>query len=88
MDSKSLDGLLEARKHLQYGAIDDARVARDSGAAYFNVGERLLAELRLRREHLKQLIRLLDEEARLEEGAGRRRASRYRCHGASTARAA
>ena len=88
MESKSLDGVLEARRRLLYGVLDDARAARDSGAASLSMGERILAELRLRREHLKQLIRLLDEEARLEVGAGRCRASRHRCRGASTARAA
>jgi hypothetical protein len=80
MDSKSADGLLDARTRLPYGAADEARAGRDSGAAAsLDLGERVLAELRLRREHLKQLIRLLDEEARLAERAGLSRSSRHRC---------
>jgi hypothetical protein len=87
MDSKFLDGLLEAPKRLQRAAIGDARAGRDSGAAAsLDTGDLVLAELRLRRDRLKHLIRLLSEEARLEEGAGHAPccASRHRCRGLSS----
>ena len=82
MESRILDGWLEAQRRLRCAVIDDARTARDSGAASFDLEERVLAELRLRREHLKQLIRFLSEEASLEERhAGG--VKRHRCRSAS-----
>ena len=68
MDSRLFDSLLESSGRLQHAAIDYARAAAPCDAR-----ERVLTELRLRRERLEVLIRLVDEEARLEEGAGRAR---------------
>jgi hypothetical protein len=80
MDSKSFDRLLESSGRLKQAAIEDAR-----GMASFDARERVLAELRQRRESLKNLIRILDEEARVEKASGRaaRASSRYRCRGVS-----
>jgi valyl-tRNA synthetase len=80
MDSKLFDSLLESSGRLKQAALEDAR-----GMASFDARERVLAELRQRRESLKNLIRVLDEESRVEEVAGRaaRASSRYRCRGLS-----
>ncbi len=65
------EGLAETLQGLQQMVLGDARAARDSSRAplHQDVGELILAELRVRREKLKRLIRLLREEAILEEPA-------------------
>jgi hypothetical protein len=74
MDSKLIDSLLESPGRLRRAAIEDA-----GAAASFGARERVLAVLRRRRERVKRLIRFLDEETLLEEGAGRAARAASRC---------
>ncbi len=75
------EGLSEMLKGLQHTVLGEAGAARDSSLAPMpaDVGEAVLAELRLRRERLRHLIRLISQEARLEQGAARNSSGRTRC---------
>ncbi len=76
---RDYDALSETLKGLQQTVLGDARAARDSSLAPADIGELVLAELRTRRERLKNLIRLLNEEARLSENHGRTSVGRHKC---------
>ncbi len=75
------DSLTEMLKGLQQTVLGEARASRDSSLAPMpsDLCELVLAELRLRRERLKHLIRLINQEARMEEGIARASAGRHRC---------
>jgi len=75
------DVLAETLRGLQQVVLADAYASRDSSLAPApsDLGELLLAELRARRERLKRLIRLINEEARLEEGSARASRPHHRC---------
>jgi hypothetical protein len=85
MKLETEEALRQAMDWTERAVPAEVRAIRDSikNARQGNE-ELLLAELRLHRERLKRLIRLLREEARPEEGAdvasGPSRATRYRCH--------
>lgn len=66
------EGLTEILNGLKRTVLTDARAARDSSLAptSSDFGETFLAELRLRRERLKDLVRLIHAEMRLERSAG------------------
>jgi hypothetical protein len=70
MESRFFGDSLEAPKRLRRAAIEDIRAGRDFLTASPSDREWLLAELRLRRERVKELIRRLDGKAGLEEGSG------------------
>ncbi len=73
--------LSEMLKVLQQTVLGEAWAARDSSLAPApaDLCEVVLAELRLRRERLRHLIRLISQEARLEQGAARNSSGRTRC---------
>ena len=79
------DILSEMRKGLQKTVLEEVSAARDSSLAPIrpDPGELLLAELRMRRERLRNLLRLINEEARLEEGFTRNSRGRHQCRRSS-----
>jgi hypothetical protein len=70
MESRFVGGSFDAPKRLRRAAIEDIRAGRDFLAASSSDREWLLAELRVRRERVKELIRRLDGRAGLEERPG------------------
>ena len=85
MKLESQDFLREAMDRTERAAPDEVRAVRDSIKTARQANEeRLLAELRMQRDRLKRLIRLLSEETGPEEAtviaSGPPRAFRHRCH--------
>ncbi len=85
MKIETEDALRKTMDRTERAVPAEVRAIRESiSATRFGNEELLLAELRVQRERLKRLIRLLSEEACTEGGAeaadGPSRASRYRCH--------
>lgn len=85
MKPKSDDALRSAMDRTERAIPAEVRAIRESiNTARQANEELLLAELRMQRERIKRLIRLLSEETRPEEGAvaasSPSRGFRYRCH--------
>ncbi len=81
------DALSEMLRGLQHTVLEDARAAKDSSLAPVpsDPGELLLAELRMRRERIQNLLRLINEEARSEDGFIRLSRGRHKCRRTATA---
>jgi hypothetical protein len=85
MKSEREDALRQATERTERAAPGEVRAIRESVRMAREANEVvLLAELRMQRERIKRLIRLLSEESRTDGGtvvaSGPSRASRYGCH--------
>ena len=77
---RSIDSLTRTLRQLQPGTPgDDSAHAQEAPSTIcIDIGDLFLAELRMRRERIKVLIRLVNEEADRSRGQGRSRKCRRR----------